>query len=205
VGYVLRERCPVPDCLFLKTFDLATCQQVVNELRCAQAEAAMVYGSKPAGEVNSAIRRVSRIAAPDATRNLVFHRLLDHKPAIEEHFGTQLEDPEEPQFLRYQAGDFFVAHQDGNTPLLFDESRFRRVSIVIFLSSQSEDPVPGSYGGGSLVLHGAYPDFALRFPLEAIPGTLVAFRSETTHEVTQVTHGERYTVVSWYSLRKGCR
>ena len=30
------------------------------------------------------------------------------------------------------------------------------------------------------------------------PGTLVAFRSETTHEVTPVTHGERFSIASWY-------
>jgi SM-20-related protein len=30
------------------------------------------------------------------------------------------------------------------------------------------------------------------------PGILVAFRSETTHEVTPVTHGERLSIVSWY-------
>jgi SM-20-related protein len=30
------------------------------------------------------------------------------------------------------------------------------------------------------------------------PGTLVAYRAETTHEVTPVTHGERFTIVSWF-------
>ncbi|MCA1578026.1 MAG: 2OG-Fe(II) oxygenase [Acidobacteria bacterium] len=29
-------------------------------------------------------------------------------------------------------------------------------------------------------------------------GTLIAFRAETTHEVTPVTHGERYSMVSWF-------
>ena len=29
-------------------------------------------------------------------------------------------------------------------------------------------------------------------------GTLVAFRAEKTHEVTAVTRGERFTVVTWY-------
>jgi predicted 2-oxoglutarate/Fe(II)-dependent dioxygenase YbiX len=30
------------------------------------------------------------------------------------------------------------------------------------------------------------------------PGMLIAFRAETTHEITPVTHGERYSIVSWY-------
>jgi SM-20-related protein len=29
------------------------------------------------------------------------------------------------------------------------------------------------------------------------PGTLIAFRSETTHEVTMVTHGLRYSIATW--------
>jgi predicted 2-oxoglutarate/Fe(II)-dependent dioxygenase YbiX len=30
-------------------------------------------------------------------------------------------------------------------------------------------------------------------------GTLVAFRPETTHEVTPVTHGERLSIACWYT------
>ena len=29
-------------------------------------------------------------------------------------------------------------------------------------------------------------------------GVLVAFRSELLHEVVPVTHGQRYTLVTWY-------
>jgi SM-20-related protein len=105
---------------------------------------------------------------------------------------------EEPQFLRYDVGDFFVPHQDGNTPLIHDRSRFRKISVVLFLSTQSEDPTPGTHGGGSLVLHGHHSGPFLRVPVLAAPGTLVAFRAETTHEVTPITHGERFTIVSWY-------
>jgi SM-20-related protein len=31
------------------------------------------------------------------------------------------------------------------------------------------------------------------------PGLLVAFRSDVLHEVEAVTHGERYSIVSWFS------
>src|SRR5687767_1637114 len=104
---------------------------------------------------------------------------------------------EAPQFLRYETGDFFVPHQDGNTPMIYDESRFRKISVVIFLSTPSDEPEPETYGGGSLVFHGPFTTNE-RLPLNPAPGTLVAFRSETTHEVTQVTHGERYTIVTWF-------
>ena len=109
-----------------------------------------------------------------------------------------LKECEEPQFLRYEPGDFFVAHQDGNTPLIHDDSRFRKVSVVLFLSRASDEPSPETYGGGELVMHGPYSGPILREKVNAVPGTLVAFRAETTHEVTPVTHGERFTVVSWF-------
>jgi predicted 2-oxoglutarate/Fe(II)-dependent dioxygenase YbiX len=34
--------------------------------------------------------------------------------------------------------------------------------------------------------------------MPAAPGTLVAYRAETTHEVTPLTHGERFTVATWF-------
>jgi len=80
---------------------------------------------------------------------------------------------------------------------VFDDSRFRRVSAVIFVTPKSEQPAEGAYGGGELVFHGPWPANE-RLSADAQPGTLVAFRAETTHEVTPVTHGERYTIVSWF-------
>ena len=50
--------------------------------------------------------------------------LLNLKETIEEHFGINVGECEEPQFLRYRTGDFFVAHQDGNTPLIFDDQDY---------------------------------------------------------------------------------
>ena len=47
-------------------------------------------------------------------------------------FGLTLSECEEPQFLRYRTGDFFVAHQDGNTPL-FRSDKVRLISAIIFL------------------------------------------------------------------------
>ena len=195
----------MPDCLLLNIFTIDTCDQLVTELRSIHGAAATVHGRNAVGTVEPAIRKATRVVASPATRARVLQRLVDQKSAIEEHFGLNLGEPEEPQFLRYEAGDHFVAHQDGNTQLVFDDSRFRKISVVIFLNAQSESATPGTYGGGSLVLHGNCPGSSLRSPVAALPGSLVAFRSETTHEVAPVTRGERYTVVSWYALKRESR
>jgi predicted 2-oxoglutarate/Fe(II)-dependent dioxygenase YbiX len=61
------------------------------------------------------------------------------------------------------------------------------------------DVTPGAYGCGELVFHGSYDRPPERVAAPSVtPGTLVAFRSETTHEVTIVTHGVRYSIASWY-------
>jgi SM-20-related protein len=167
-------------------------------MRAVEGGPATVLGSKPQHRVTSSARKATRITVGDAARTAVATLLARLQPRIEAHFGRSLDGFEEPQFLRYGPGDYFVAHQDGNTPLVHDESRFRKVTVVIFLSKQSEHPMPETFCGGSLVLHGALGETEQRVTPVPAPGTLVAFPSETTHEVLPITHGERLSVVSWY-------
>jgi SM-20-related protein len=173
-------------------------QRVLAEMRDAPATAAGVYGRTTAAQVDSRVRRVRLVEVSAELIALVRQRLGDLKELLAARFAVALSGFEEPQFLHYEPGDFFVAHQDGNTPIIRDDSLHRRVSVVIFLNGHDAEERPGTYGGGELVLHGAYPRGDERQIVPAAPGSLVAFRSETTHEVTPVTHGERYTIVSWY-------
>ncbi|HEX8143142.1 MAG TPA: 2OG-Fe(II) oxygenase [Pyrinomonadaceae bacterium] len=185
--------------LFIRDFlDTAAREKIVEELRTAGGGAATVYGLESSGAVDSRVRRATRVVVSMETRERLMRQLLERKREIEEHFGITLGQCEEPQLLRYKVGDFFVAHQDGNTPLILDESRLRKISVIIFLNPQSDEPAPDTYGGGSLVFHGPFSEPPQPLPLAGAPGTLVAFRAETTHEVMPVTHGERYTIVSWY-------
>jgi SM-20-related protein len=176
----------------------ALLEQIRREIHAADGSPATILGSAPGRRSTSSARRATEIAIPSATRGAVVLLLEEHRPRIEAHFGRPLDGCERPQYLRYGPGDYFVAHQDGNTPLIHDESRFRKVSAVIFLSEQSDHPSPDTFCGGSLVLHGPFSEPDLQIALAPAPGTLVAFPSETTHEVTPITHGERLSIVSWY-------
>jgi SM-20-related protein len=178
--------------------DADAARELREELQASSRKAATVLSGEMGGTVRSGVRKSSRVAVSEQTLERVVRRLMDGKHLLESHFGLELSTCEEPQFLRYDVGDFFVAHQDGNTPAVFDDSRHRRISAVVFLSTPSAHPEPDTYGGGELVFHGPYnrptPPVAVAPP----PGTLVAFRSETTHEVTPVTHGERFTIATWF-------
>ena len=178
-------------------FDAETCRRLIDEMRRSPAGPAITYGQSGPGSVNERVRKVERLVPSTETVEHVTRRLVEYREKTAEHFRISLTGCEDPQFLRYRVGDFFVAHQDGNTGLLrLDTDRSRRISVSIFLNRQSEAPETGRYCGGSLV----FSDWreGREFRLTGETGTLVAFRSETTHEVIPVTHGERYSIVSWY-------
>ncbi|HUP63453.1 MAG TPA: 2OG-Fe(II) oxygenase [Thermoanaerobaculia bacterium] len=188
----------MPDLMILGEFlDAPARERILRDLRTAAGSAAPVYGAEPDGAVDSRVRRARIVEVSIEVRELVTRLLASAEDALARRFGLPIHTFESPQFLHYVAGDFFVAHQDGNTGMIRDDAEGRRISAVIFLNAPS-GPQEGSYGGGSLVLHGSYPHVAEREIVPAMPGALVAFRSETTHEVTPVTHGDRYTIVTWY-------
>jgi SM-20-related protein len=172
--------------------------EVEAEFRAAPSFAAGVYGVDVGAAVDARVRHAQLVEVNDRVRDLVRRRLLDEMPRLGEHFGIALHTCEEPQFLRYEVGGFFVAHQDGNTPLIHDDTRHRRVSGVVFINPSVDTPSDGCYGGGSLILHGRYPDWQRRYVVPPAAGTFVAFRAETTHEVTPVTHGTRFTIAAFY-------
>src|SRR5947209_12216978 len=121
--------------------DESACDSLRGELQAAGGGAASLLG----GEVRTHVRKATRVAVSPAASGRVKSLLMQCVPRLERHFGLTLGECEAPQFLRYQTGDYFVAHQDGNTPLIHDDSRFRKVSVVVFLSRQSEEPLPDSY------------------------------------------------------------
>jgi SM-20-related protein len=182
---------------FLST---GACEEMVQRLAKAEAIAAPIYGTSDSTSVDERVRKVTQLVAPPEISSLILRRLDELMEVVAERFTLPLTRCEEPQFLRYRTGDFFVAHQDGNTGMLQSErEQFRKVSLVIFLNRQSEPVEPGSYSGGSLLFSDWHPARrSQQFALRGEPGTLVAFPSETTHEVVPVTHGERYSIVSWY-------
>lgn len=184
-----------PDLFIIKKFfDPLACDAIVAELKSLEGSAATVYGRSTSGSIDENTRKTLRLKPSDETIELVMRQLWECKDAVEKHFAVKLNECEDPQFLHYREGDFFVAHQDGNTGLLRLDTELRLISTVIFLSRESERPEHDAYCGGALV----FSDLRNRFHMRAEPGTLVAFRAETTHEVTPVTHGERYSIASWY-------
>jgi SM-20-related protein len=178
-----------------------SCARLRSEVRSAVRVPSTVWRQGEEGVVNESVRRTATARVAEGTVSLVEKRLREIKPALEHHFGVTTMRCERPQFLVYRPGDFFNAHADRSDRTdLSDSVRSRRISVVIFLNGEAEEPGEDSYGGGSLTFHGLWDAPGLErygFPLVGETGLLIAFRSEVVHAVTPITHGERYTIVSW--------
>ena len=146
--------------------------------------------------------RKTRVAKVDPdTSDFVRGRLNGRREQLAAHFELPLEECEKPQFLVYREGDFFRPHRDSSDKDA-DEASARRVSAVVFLNNPAPEPADGAYGGGSLSFYGLLQDDpkgeGVGLPLVGKAGSLVAFPSAMIHGVSPVTHGERYSIASWF-------
>jgi predicted 2-oxoglutarate/Fe(II)-dependent dioxygenase YbiX len=152
--------------------------------------------------IDEMVRKTNRAKISAATKTIVQMRLLDLKPQLEQHFNVTLSGCESPQFLVYKSGYFYGPHRDGSAdPDAPEYVRARRVSVVTFLNGDAAALGPHGYSGGSLTLYGLIDDASWKtygFPLSGQPGLLVAFRADTIHEVTPITAGDRYSIVTWF-------
>jgi SM-20-related protein len=174
---------------------------LLPELQVAHQRTAAFYQVATGWKVNEEMRRAKWLGPSTDTRSRLKARLLELKPRVERHFDRTLTAFEEPQFLRYETGDYMRLHVDTDShPDVDEELREQKVSVIMFFNDQVSDSRPGTYSGGSLVFRVALKPpqgvFTLPFPTQA--GMLVAFSSRIPHEVQAVTGGSRYSAVTWY-------
>lgn len=172
--------------------DAQTCDRLREEMGASRAEAATVM-EEGRDYVDAEQRSTKYAKVSDETRAVAEESLRALKPRLDNHFDLGLGDLQPPQFLVYEAGDFFGMHRDSShEEEAADYAKARKVSVVLFVND--------GYGGGQLEFYGlldGQPSTGI--PLDARPGLVVAFPSGTPHGVSEVTHGERYTVVTWFA------
>jgi SM-20-related protein len=197
--------------LVIKDFiDPETCEDLRAQMSAAEQQRAWTYDyDSGISKVDENSRKTREALVRQSTRTMMQERLLEIKQIVEKHFNTALTGCREPNFLVYRVGDFFRLHRDSaelpsNLDSLTEEELAdweRRVSVVLFLNKQTKEPEAGTYGGGALCFYGLVEGKGWEnygFPLVGEPGLLIAFSPEIYHQVNSITHGERYTIVSWF-------
>jgi SM-20-related protein len=178
------------------------CAEIRQEMATAGEVAATVRGADRSYAVDQESRRTNWAEVSEETSSLVSERLLSLRKDVATVFGLEVSGVQRPQFLRYGEGDFFAAHQDRGSDMKGAEfARQRQVSSVIFLNDETSEARPDTYEGGSLTLFGLLDsgdDRNVGLPVIGEAGALIGFPSEMLHEVTPITRGERFTVVSWF-------
>lgn len=149
------------------------------------------------------VRRTVEKDVSKDTHILLNDKLSGIKSELEAYFAITLSHPQGPKFLYYREGDFFQRHIDkGTDPKNPQATKDRKVSAVIFLNNERDEPEDDSYVGGTFIIYGILSDPRFEshgFKVPGTTGTLIAFRSDLFHEVTPVTSGVRYTVVNWFA------
>jgi SM-20-related protein len=181
--------------------DGESCRTLRREVRESASTPAAVW-KEDEKVVDAEARRTTRAKVAKAIEARVKRKLLELRPRLERHFGVSLRGVQRPQFLIYRPGDFFECHVDNDTdPGSPRYLRQRCISAVLFLNGPRRSGDQEVSTGGGLTFPGLIDDPRLKlrgFRVRAEAGLLIAFRSNLAHAVSPVTHGARYTVVSWY-------
>lgn len=178
------------------------CKKIRSEVRLSNINFSAGITKNGEDRIDESIRKTKAVKVTKETKLLVKTHLLALQLRLEKHFHATLADCETPQFLAYREGDFFLAHTDSSTSTDAHEYiQQRRVSVVIFLNGESQIAEQDTYTGGALTFYGLIQQPRWEkygFSVQGETGLLVAFSSDVSHEVTPVTQGERFSIVSWF-------
>ena len=176
-------------------FSVDECMSLCEQMLSSEKIQAATYSEKDNKErFDENIRKTSYCDILDASNIAIINRIKGIKPQLETFFKIQLSDSfERPKYLHYSEGDFFSPHTDNQLN--------RKINITINLNSQSKDSNGIGYEGGALQLYGLmkHKGFENRgIAVPATAGCLIAYPVDIVHEVTPITCGARFSIVSRY-------
>lgn len=169
---------------------------------CLLDENPSTIGHGETHRIDMAVRNVGQVKVSDSNRLMIKDRLSEVKPDLEAYFNVTLNGYETAEYLIYRPGSFYTPHRDVYPDEnMSTDDRQRRISVVIFLGDEVGAESEASWSGGQLMFYGLMKDppwDKCGLPIIGETGLMVAFPSELMHEVTPVTSGVRYTIVSWF-------
>jgi predicted 2-oxoglutarate/Fe(II)-dependent dioxygenase YbiX len=181
------------------------CEKLRSAIDSNESRPAALYrpGSE-SGMVDEQQRKTTEVSGAGRHLEWLAHRFESIRPRLSKHFDQPLERVERPHFLIYKVGDFFLRHRDTPPPVecaTMAPSQIRKVTALLYLSSEAGASGAGDYEGGRLTLYGLldFPGSEKHgFHVQGEAGLLVAFPSDLFHGVTELTRGQRYCALTWY-------
>lgn len=169
----------------------AVCEAIVAEWDESVAQAGEVV-SDDGGGVIPGDRRVAEISYGPThwVQGIVWNYA---NLANDRAWGLEVAESDSTVLLRYTPDSHFVWHQDVLAPATGDddvEPSCRRLSVILNLTD------PSGYEGGILRFRDG-ADREITDRRVQYQGSITVFPSDLLHKVEPLTHGERFTVVSW--------
>jgi len=117
-----------------------------------------------------------------------------HEANISSGWNFEWDYTEEMQFTKYNPGQYYGWHADQQSSPYVDkekEGKIRKLSAIISLSD------PNDYEGGELEFDFGHGLIKTCNQIRK-QGSVIVFPSFVYHQVTPVTQGIRYSLVSWH-------
>lgn len=160
-------------------------------------------------ETNEEIRKTNIYSLDEKYLELYTNRFLQHQAQIEDYFKIALTTSTSVQVLEYLKNSFYSMHSDDSSMLYKDDelvgflpvARQRRVSSVLFTTSNDEIPSENTFNGGELLFNFLFDARGNEIKIKPKAGDMLVFLSNPyfTHEVLKVIEGRRITLVQWHN------
>ena len=184
--------------------DQEFCNLLCDEMSKAPQSNTTSFDSNGAGLIEDVeyTKRKDVLTLPNEILKKLEKKLIGKIPELEEQFGIEINGLQQITPSIYSTGDYAGPHTD-NPPIadVPEYIRNRKASIVIFLNEESIVEKEGAYCGGNLTFYGLIEGKTFQnvgMPVVGEAGMLIAFPPNRTHQVTKVTAGKRYVIVSFY-------
>ena len=160
-------------------------------------------------ETNEEIRKTNIYSLDEKYLELYTNKFLQYQAQIEDFFKIALTTSTSVQVLEYLKNSFYSMHSDDSSMLYKDDNlvgflpvaRQRRISSVLFTTSNYELVSDNTFIGGELLFNFLYDEKGNEIKIKPKAGSMLVFLSNPyfTHEVLKVIEGRRITLVQWHN------
>lgn len=160
-------------------------------------------------QTNEEIRKTNIYSLDEKYLELYTNKFLQYQAQIEDFFKIALTTSTSVQVLEYLKNSFYSMHSDDSSMLYKDDNlvgflpvaRQRRISSILFTTSNDELASDNTFIGGELLFNFLYDEKGNEIKIKPKAGSMLVFLSNPyfTHEVLKVIEGRRITLVQWHN------